>query len=119
MAIDLGSFLGSVGQIATAYNTYRGSRQTQNVATWPGPATGQPQTAGMDLLPFVDCIPEPPSCNGDNHYWSPRANRGQGGWVKYRRRRKQLATKSDLKDLAALKSIMSPGDLKTWIATHS
>ncbi len=35
-----------------------------------------------------------------------------------RRRRKRLATTSDIKDLAALKSVLSPADLKTWIATH-
>jgi hypothetical protein len=37
---------------------------------------------------------------------------------KQRRRRKRLATTSDIKDLAALKSVLSPADLKTWIATH-
>ena len=37
---------------------------------------------------------------------------------KQRRRRRRLATKADIKDLAALKSVMTPADLKTWIATH-
>ena len=37
---------------------------------------------------------------------------------KQRRKRKRLATVSDIKDLAALKSVLSPADLKTWIATH-
>lgn len=39
---------------------------------------------------------------------------------KKRRRRKRLATVSDIRDLAALKSILGNGDaFKTWIATHS
>ncbi len=37
---------------------------------------------------------------------------------KCRRRRRRLATLSDIRDLGALKSILSPSDLKTWIATH-
>ncbi len=37
---------------------------------------------------------------------------------KCRRRRRRLATLSDIRDLGALKSILSPADLKTWIATH-
>jgi len=39
---------------------------------------------------------------------------------KCRRRRKRLATVSDIKDLAALKSVLGNGEaFKTWIATHS
>lgn len=42
------------------------------------------------------------------------------GTKKKRRRRKRLATVSDIRDLAALKSILGNGDaFKTWIATHS
>lgn len=37
-----------------------------------------------------------------------------------RRRRRRLATKSDLGDLAALKAILGNGEaFKAWIATHS
>lgn len=37
-----------------------------------------------------------------------------------RRRRRRLATKSDIADLAALKQVLGGGDaFKTWIATHS
>lgn len=37
-----------------------------------------------------------------------------------RRRRRRLATMSDIKDLAALKSVLGNGEaFKTWIATHS
>lgn len=39
---------------------------------------------------------------------------------KKRRRRKRLATVSDIRDLAALSSVIGKGEmLKTWIATHS
>lgn len=42
-----------------------------------------------------------------------------GCLVKKRRRRKRLATQSDIRDLAALKQVLGGGqDLKTWIATH-
>jgi len=38
---------------------------------------------------------------------------------KYRRRRRRLATKSDIKDLASLKGIVGQGKvMETWIATH-
>lgn len=41
-------------------------------------------------------------------------------WVPTRRRRrKRLATPSDIKDLAALKGVLGPKNLATWIATHS
>jgi len=35
-----------------------------------------------------------------------------------RRRRRRLATSSDIKDLAALSSVTTGGEKKTWIATH-
>lgn len=46
---------------------------------------------------------------------------GQYKWVKQkRRRRRNLATKGDLKDLAALKGILGSGKaFEVWIATHS
>lgn len=52
--------------------------------------------------------------------WDPRACCGAGKWVeRSRRRRKRLATRSDLADLAALQGILGSGkNLVTWIATH-
>lgn len=117
--MDLGSILSTIGSIATTYQDIRAPRpayQTTPVGNWPGGT--MPVPAGMDI-PFVDCIPEPPACTTNDHYWSTRANNGQGGWVKYRRRRKKLATKSDISDLASLKTVLSPADMKMWIATHS
>jgi len=50
------------------------------------------------------------------YLWNPDTQK----WVKKsRRRRKRLATQSDLKDLAALKGILGSGEaFKVWIATH-
>lgn len=42
----------------------------------------------------------------------------KGCLTKNRRRRKRLATASDIKDLSALKAVIGPTQLKTWIATH-
>lgn len=51
--------------------------------------------------------------------FNPRANCGQGKWVKRRRRKKRLASASDIKDLTALLSVFGNGKaLQTWIATH-
>lgn len=118
--MDLGTILGAVGQIAQTYQTIKGPTPVMNlngVGNWPTGAA-LPTTPALGL-PFVDCIPEPPACDTKDYYWSTRANRGQGAWVKYRRRRKQLATKSDIAQLASLKTVLTAGDLKMWIATHS
>ena len=43
----------------------------------------------------------------------------QGQLVRKRhRRRRRLATPSDIKDLAALSAVTNPAEKKTWIATH-
>ena len=57
---------------------------------------------------------QPPQRCG--YLWNPDTQK----WVKKsRRRRKRLATQSDLKDLAALKGILGSGEaFKVWIATH-
>lgn len=61
---------------------------------------------------------------GQNPYqgmvFNPNANCGAGKWMKRtRRRRKRLATPSDLKDLAALKGVLGSGQtFNTWIATR-
>ncbi len=73
--------------------------------------------AALDV-PFVDVIPESPM---KGMVFNPAANCGAGKWQKKtRRRRKRLATASDLKDLASLKGIMGTGEaFKVWVATHS
>ncbi len=70
-------------------------------------------------IPGVDVIDEPPS-SGKGWVYDPSANCGKGKWrKKSRRRRKRLATASDIKDLASLGTVLKPGEVKTWIATHS
>jgi hypothetical protein len=57
-----------------------------------------------------------PTQGPGNLKWNPRT----GKWEKCgRRRRKRLASASDIKDLASLKAVLGNGDaFKTWIATH-
>jgi len=72
-------------------------------------------------IPGVDIVPQPPtaSCGGGAPVYKKVC--GQYKWVhSKKRRRKRLATQSDLKDLAALKGILGNGKaFETWIATHS
>lgn len=124
VGLDLGAILTTVGQVADIYTTVRGG-----VAPAATPVTAFPRQPGdvgymsngqrnVDLggVPFVEVIPEegytPGAC------WNPRANCGQGKWIKRRRRRRILASARDIRDIAALKSSMSPSEFKTWIATH-
>ncbi len=112
-AMDLGDLF---GQLGTAYiqAKYSGAAPA-GMAAPPsfGTAGGAIPTTPALGVPFVDVIPE---ATTKGMLWSPRANCGAGGWVKRRRRRKRLASKSDLGDLAALKAILGPSMLKTWIA---
>ncbi len=118
--MDLGDLLGNIA--STFINVKYGGGGAGITPAGVAPTYG---TGGMDGsiaatpalgLPFVDVIPE---AGSKGMVYSPRANCGAGGWVKRRRRRKRLATVSDIKDIAALKAVMGPAMLKTWIATHS
>lgn len=53
--------------------------------------------------------------------YDPNADCGEGKWIKRsRRRRKRLATQTDIRDLSALKGVLGSGEaFKVWIATHS
>lgn len=110
MALDLGSLLGS---IAGQYIDARYS-PTPQLAFNPGvQSAGYMPAVGV---PFVDVIPE---TSGANKVWDPRANCGQGKWIRRnKRRRRRLATASDIKDLSALKSVTTGPQMNTWIATH-
>jgi len=107
MALDLGDLL---GQLGSAYiNTRYAPVTTQPVNFQPSYGTGGtnggiPATPAVGI-PFYDLVPE-----GQVGVCPPR---------KRRRRRRRLATVSDIKDIAASKSLMGPALLKTWIATHS
>ena len=114
--MDLGSILGG------AIDLYKDYQVAKNVPTYVDYKYGGPQqvvqTTPALNVPMVDIIPENDT---KGMVWNPRANCGQGKWVKSRRRRRRrLATVSDIKDLAALKSVLGQGKaFETWIATHS
>jgi hypothetical protein len=91
--------------------------------TVPAVAAGAAAAAGaMGVgLPFVDVIPGMPdakACGGRPVY---KYHCGEYKWVyPKRRRRKALATQSDLRGLAALKGVLGQGKaFEVWIATHS
>ena len=126
MSLDLGNLLGTLGsQYISA--RYGGPRAPQVIAPTiqaQGPQAGvlQPVLApavGMGLGALAgeayDFFTDDQKAQlGNGMKIDPRTGRP----CKARRRRKRLATTSDIKDLAALKSVLSPADLKTWIATH-
>ena len=120
MSLDLGNLLGTLG---TQYiqARYGGPRQPQVMA--PTIRAQGPQ-AGVAAQP-VDTLFEMGQEGYDYFFGNGQAPKNvtidpvTGKLCKkQRRRRKRLATTSDIKDLAALKSVLSPADLKTWIATH-
>ena len=131
MSLDLGNLLGTLGS-SYIQARYGGPRQPQVMAPTiraQGPQAGvAAQPVLLDTLPemagdvydyfFTDeqkqSLSQMP--NAGKVQIDPRT--GRVSVCKNRRRRKRLATTSDIKDLAALKSVLSPADLKTWIATH-
>jgi hypothetical protein len=136
MSLDLGNLLGNLGsQYISA--RWGGQQQpmviqqqpTQAITTQPalaggnlmelgqqgynylfGDATGLGGLAGTTGQPVAGACPPPSYCVD-----------GKTGKVtikQKRRRRRRLATSSDIRDLSSLKSVLSPADLKMWIATH-
>jgi len=131
MSLDLGNLLGTLGS-SYIQARYGGPRQPQVMA--PTIRAQGPQ-AGVAAQPvFLETLPEMAGDVYDYFFTDeqkqslsqmPNAGKvqidprtGRVSVCKNRRRRKRLATTSDIKDLAALKSVLSPADLKTWIATH-
>jgi len=131
MSLDLGNLLGTLGSsyIQARYGT---PRQPQVMAPTIRP---QGPRAGVAAQPVVlETLPEMASDVYDYFFTDeqkqslsqmPNAGKvqidprtGRVSVCRNRKRRKRLATTSDIKDLAALKSVLSPADLKTWIATH-
>lgn len=103
--MDLGNLIADLG------SAYIGARYSS------------PAPASFIDVPFVDVVPEAPTSAGTGvaagMVWNPRANCGQGKWQKRsKRRRPRLATASDIKDIASLKSVLSPAEFKVWLATH-
>ena len=136
MSLDLGNLLGTLGsQYISA--RWGGQQQpmviqqqpTQAITTQPalaggslmelgqqgynylfGDATGLGGLAGTAGAPVAGACPPPSYCVD-----------GKTGKVtikQKRRRRRRLATSSDIRDLSSLKAVLSPADLKMWIATH-
>ncbi len=119
MALDLGNLLGQLGgeYIQAKY----GQQQTVGLGQYASPTfeTGATQAQPALGLPFVDVVPDQPTSCGGQMLWKPPTATCAGKWIKRsRRRRKRLATASDIKDIAALKATAGPAILKTWIATH-
>lgn len=90
-SMDLGSIITDLG---TAYIK---SKYSPQPVSYSQPAL----LPSFDIegdIPFIDIVSNKKRC---------------------RRRRRRLATTSDIKDLAALKAVLGGGDaFKTWIATH-
>jgi len=126
MSLDLGNLLGTLGSqyISARYGQPRPPAITAPTIRPQGPRAG---VAAQPVL--LESLPEMASEAYDYFFTDEqKAQLGNGNMridpvtgrlcKKQRRRRKRLATTSDIKDLAALKSVLSPADLKTWIATH-
>ena len=127
MSLDLGNLLGTLGSqyISARYGQPRPPAIMAPTIVAQGPSAGvlqpvltPPVAAGLGAAAgeLYDFFTD-----------DQKAQLGSGMRIdpvtgrlckKQRRRRKRLATTSDIKDLAALKSVLSPADLKTWIATH-
>lgn len=113
--MDAGDVLGGIKTAVDIWKTIK----SQPVMSTRNSLYQENTTDGLFGVPFVDVIPEATS-DSKRQVWDPRANCGKGKWItKHKRRRKRLATASDIKDLSALKSVLGAGKgLDTWIATH-
>ena len=139
MSLDLGNLLGNLGSqyISARWGqpstpailapTFQAQGPQAGLAVTPAlaPAVGmglgalageaydyltQPSLPTMPGAPMAAGCPPPSYCVD-----------GKTGKVtikQKRRRRRRLATSSDIRDLSSLKSVLSPADLKMWIATH-
>ncbi len=113
MAIDLGSLIGQVFGGVADYQMAKLALPPQ----FQMPVTDSPYIPNIiegpiDRFLSGGAMPQTQTVKIDaagNVYACPK-----------RRRRKRLATVSDIRDLAALKSVLGGGEaFKTWIATHS
>ncbi len=123
--MDLGNILGG---LATEFIRAKFTPTGVSINQLP-PAAGfapgalAPSMPGLSQLgvPGVDVIREGMP---RGYCYDPNANGGQGKWIKRsRRRRKRLATASDIADIAALMGAFQvkssqPSSLTTWIATR-
>jgi len=143
MSLDLGNLLGNLGSqyISARWGTPRQPQVMAPTIRAQGPVAGvlNPQqvssvtdmlgiTPYTEMLGFgqgsaaVPTIPTPGDVTITGNCPPPSyCVDGRTGKVtikQKRRRRRRLATSSDIRDLSSLKSVLSPADLKMWIATH-
>lgn len=111
MGLDLGNILTTLGgqYIDARYNTPVPSVIPVSGVSPFIPDALEPLLYGPEQILGAQCVPPAPK---GYHY-----NR-KGCLTKNRRRRKRLATASDIKDLNALRTVLGPTGVKTWIATH-
>ena len=126
MSLDLGNLLGTLGSsyIQARYGQPQPQQPLLTTPPYVTPIMPQGPRAGIAAQP-VDTLYEMGKEGYDYFFGNGTVPKNMTvdpvtGRLckKQRRRRKRLATTSDIKDLAALKSVLSPADLKTWIATH-
>jgi hypothetical protein len=142
MGLDLGNIWGGIvdlgGQYINARYGQRGPQVMQPTMTTQGPRGGILNTTNVDLLPgWGDVVeygrdlltpeqqqqlPMPGGVQITGNCPPPSycvdGKTGKVSIKQKRRRRRRLATSSDIRDLSSLKSVLSPADLKMWIATH-
>ena len=140
MALDLGNLLGNLGSqyISARWGTPKQPQVTAPTIRPQGPMAGLARPVDYDLLPSwgdmyqygkdlltpeqQQQLPMPGGVQITGNCPPPSyCVDGKTGKVtikQKRRRRRRLATSSDIRDLSSLKSVLSPADLKMWIATH-
>ena len=143
MSLDLGNLLGNLGSqyISARWGTPRGPQVMAPTIQAQGPVAGVLNTTPVDFPSLTtipgqiydyytsnqgSTLPAPVAPNGGvtiNGSCPPPSycvdgKTGKVSIKQKRRRRRRLATSSDIRDLSSLKSVLSPADLKMWIATH-
>ena len=139
MSLDLGNLLGNLGSqyISARWGqpstpailapTFQAQGPQAGLAVTPAlaPAVGMGLGAlageAYDYLtqPSLPTIPGAPMAAGcPPPSYCVDGKTGKVSIKQKRRRRRRLATSSDIRDLSSLKSVLSPADLKMWIATH-
>ncbi len=143
MSLDLGNLLGNLGSqyISARWGTPRGPQVMAPTIQAQGPAAGVLNTTPVDWPSLTtipgqlydyytsnqgSTLPAPVAPNGGVTItgscpppsYCVDGKTGKVTIKQKRRRRRRLATSSDIRDLSSLKSVLSPADMKTWIATH-
>ena len=136
MSLDLGNLLGNLGSqyISARWGqpstpailapTFQAMGPQAGLAVTPAlaPAVGMGLGAlageAYDYLtqPTIPGAPMAAGCPPPSYCVDGKT--GKVSIKQKRRRRRRLATSSDIRDLSSLKSVLSPADLKMWIATH-